>query len=143
MFQDFPSQLPGYEDLPPLSFLLTYQLSYIDWVLISAKSVEDCISMEKLNTLNTDLQSILQNITKFAAGQTRPILTNTRNSRSHEFCREFCGIFLGHLFDDDNGDDDNDDDDDKLIIMLQVSDFASFLKRHSSAVVFQLILGNF
>ena len=130
MFQDFSSQLPGYEDLHPLSFLLTYQLSYIDWVLISAKSVEDCISMEKLNTLDTVLQSILQSITKFAAGQTRLILINTRNSRSHEFCREFCGIFLEHLFDDDDDgdddDDDNDDDDDKLIIMLQVSDLQVF-----------------
>ena len=37
-------------------------------MLISAKSVEDCISVENLNTLNTDLQSILQNINKFAAG---------------------------------------------------------------------------
>ena len=85
--------------------------------------------MEKLNTLNTDLQSILQNITKFAAGQTSLILINTRNSRSHEFCREFCGIFLEHLFDDDEGDDDDDDDDDiddKLIIMLQVSDLQVF-----------------
>ena len=25
-FQDFPSQLPGYQDLPPLSFVLSYQL---------------------------------------------------------------------------------------------------------------------
>ena len=26
MFQDFPSQLPGYQDLPPLWFVLSYQL---------------------------------------------------------------------------------------------------------------------
>ena len=58
-----------------------------------AKSAEDCISVEKLNTLNTDLQSILQNINKFSAGHTRPILTNTKSSRSHKFCPEFCGIF--------------------------------------------------
>ena len=29
-------------------------------MLISAKSAEDCISVERLNTLNTDLQLILQ-----------------------------------------------------------------------------------
>ena len=39
------------------------------------------------------LQWILQNINKFAAGQTKPILANTKSSRSHEFCREFWGIF--------------------------------------------------
>ena len=39
------------------------------------------------------LTSILQNINKFSAGHTRPILTNTKSSRSHEFCPEFCGIF--------------------------------------------------
>ena len=54
-FQDFPSQLPGYQDLSPLSFVLSYQLQYIDWVFISAESVEDCISVKRLNTLNTDL----------------------------------------------------------------------------------------
>ena len=26
MFQGFPWQLPGYQDLPPLSFMLSYQL---------------------------------------------------------------------------------------------------------------------
>ena len=26
MFQDFPSQLPGYQDIPPLWFMLSYQL---------------------------------------------------------------------------------------------------------------------
>ena len=56
MFQDFPSHLPGYQYLPPLWFVLSYQIWHIDWVLISAKSAEDCISVEKLNTLNTDLQ---------------------------------------------------------------------------------------
>ena len=35
-----------------------------------------------LNTSNTDLQAMMQNI-KFAACQTRPIFTNTRSSRSH------------------------------------------------------------
>ena len=55
--------------------------------------VEDCISVQKLNTLNTDLQLILQNINKFAAGWTRPILINTRSSHSLQFCREFCGSF--------------------------------------------------
>ena len=93
MFHDFPSQLPGYQDPPRLSFCVELSTLIHDWVLISAKSVEDCISVEKLITLNTDLQSILQDINKFAAGQARPILTNTRSSHSHEFCREFCGIF--------------------------------------------------
>ena len=35
------------------------------------------------NTSNTDLQRMMKNIDKFAARQTRPILTNTRNSHSH------------------------------------------------------------
>ena len=73
----------GYQDLHLLSTL-------IRWLgANSAKSVENCISVEKLNTLNTDLQSILQNINKFAASQTRPILTNTRSKRLLEFCKMF------------------------------------------------------
>ena len=47
-FKSFPLQLSGHEDTPPLSF-----------PFISARSVENCISVERLNTLNTDLQSIL------------------------------------------------------------------------------------
>ena len=66
-FQGFPLQLSKYQDPPPLSLVLSYQLEYIDWVLISARSVENCISVERLITLNIDLQSILQNISKFAA----------------------------------------------------------------------------
>ena len=38
------------------------------WVFISVRSVENCISVERLNTLNTDLQPPLQNIKKFTAG---------------------------------------------------------------------------
>ena len=67
----------------------------IDWVLISAKSAEGCISVKRLIT---DLQSILENINNFAACQTRFILTNTRSSRSNEFCCEFCRIFQNNFF---------------------------------------------
>ena len=35
------------------------------------------------NTSNTDLQTLMKNIDKFAAHQTRSILANTRNSHSH------------------------------------------------------------
>ena len=52
------------------------------WLLISERSVENCISVVRLNDSDIDLQSILQNINKFAASQTRPILTNTRSSHS-------------------------------------------------------------
>ena len=79
-FQCYPLQVSGYQDKAPLLFLLHHQLYYFGWVFISATSVENYISIERLNTLYTDLQSILQNINKFAAGQTRPILTNTRSS---------------------------------------------------------------
>ena len=57
------------------------------------KSVEDCISVERLNTLNTDLLSILQNINKFAAGQTRPILTILTNKAYMNFAVNFAGFF--------------------------------------------------
>ena len=88
-FKSFPLQLSGNQDIPTLLFVMRHQLQYVGWAFISARSVENCISVESLNTLNTDLQSILQNINKFAAGETRSILTNTRSSRSHELCREF------------------------------------------------------
>ena len=92
-FHSFPLHVPRYQGLPPISFVLSYQLLFIDWVLVRARSVEGCISVERLkNILKTDLHSILQKINKFAAGQTGPILTNTSSSRSHKFCREFCGI---------------------------------------------------
>ena len=72
------------------SVIIYVELStFTHWVLISAKSVEDCILEEK----HHNLQSILQNINKFSVGHTKPIHTNTKNSRSHEFCPEFCGIF--------------------------------------------------
>ena len=66
-FQSFPLQLSEYHDLASLSFVLHYQYQYVRWLLISPISVEKCISVERLSTLNTDLQSILQNINKFAA----------------------------------------------------------------------------
>ena len=65
-FQSFPLQLSKYHDLLSLTFVLRYQCQYVGWVLISARSVEECISVERLSTLNTYLQSILQNINKFA-----------------------------------------------------------------------------
>ena len=34
------------------------------WVFISARAVENCISVERLNTLNTDLHPVLQKIKK-------------------------------------------------------------------------------
>ena len=69
MFQDFPHSSLDIKIYLRYHFVLSYYLFwYIDWVLISAKLVEDCISVENLNTLNTDLQSILQNINKFAVG---------------------------------------------------------------------------
>ena len=79
-FQCYPLQVSGYQYIAPLLFLLHHQLYYVRWVFISATSVENYISIERLNTLYSDLQSILQNINKFAAGQTRSILTNTRSS---------------------------------------------------------------
>ena len=50
-FQTFPLQLSGYHDLPSLSFVLhSYQRQYVGWVLISARSVEKCTSVERLAT---------------------------------------------------------------------------------------------
>ena len=69
-FKSFPLQLSGYQDISLLSFVRVASSTLIrcGWVFISARSVENCISVERLNTLNTDLQSVLQNIKKFAAG---------------------------------------------------------------------------
>ena len=48
-----------------------------------------------LNTSNTDLQTMMQNIDKFAARQTRPILTNTRSSRNiHQRCSLRKGVLI-------------------------------------------------
>ena len=62
-FQTLSLQLSKYHDLPSLSFVLRYQRQYIGWVLISARPIEKSISMERLSTL----QSNLQKINKFAA----------------------------------------------------------------------------
>ena len=69
-FKSFHVQLSGHQDIPLLSFVRVASLTLIrcGWVFISARSVENCISVERLNTLNTDLQSLLENIKKFAAG---------------------------------------------------------------------------
>ena len=93
-FKSFPLQRSGHQDIPLLSFVRVASSTLIrcGWVFISARSVENCISVERLNTLNTDLQSLLQNIKTFAS-KTSSILTNTRSSRSHKFCREFSKIF--------------------------------------------------
>ena len=63
------------------------------WVFISARSVGNSISVKRLNILNTDLQSILQNIKNLQPAKQWSILTNTRSSRLHESCREFSEIF--------------------------------------------------
>ena len=63
--------------------------SFITWIMLSTLvrwlGAHQCkISWKlRLNTSNTDLQTMMQNINKFAARQTRPVLTNTRSSRSH------------------------------------------------------------
>ena len=62
-------------------------------MFISSRSVENCISVERLGTFSTDLRSILQNIKKIGAGLTRSILSNTRSNRSYKFCREFSEFF--------------------------------------------------
>ena len=69
-FKSFPLQLSGHQDIPLLSFVRVASSTLLrcGWVFISARSIENCISVERLNTLNTDLQSLLQNIKKFAAG---------------------------------------------------------------------------
>ena len=63
-FKSFPLKLSGYLDIPLLSFVRVASSTLIrcGWVFISRRSVENCITVEKLNTLNTDLQSLLQNI---------------------------------------------------------------------------------
>ena len=63
-FKSFPLQLSGHQDISLLSFVFVASstLMRCGRVLISARSVENCISVERLNTLNTDLQSLLQNI---------------------------------------------------------------------------------
>ena len=65
-FKSFPRQLSGHQDMPLLSFVRAASSTLIrcGWVFISARSVENCISVERRNTLNTDLQSLLQNIKK-------------------------------------------------------------------------------
>ena len=69
-FKSFPLQLSGYQDISLLSFVRVASSTLIrcGWVFISARSVENCISVERFYTLNTDLQSVLQNIKKIAAG---------------------------------------------------------------------------
>ena len=61
---------PLYQDISLLSFVPVKSSTLIrcGWVFINARPVENCISVETLNTLITDLQSVLQNIKKIAAG---------------------------------------------------------------------------
>ena len=54
----------------------------VGWAVISARSIEDCISVERLNTLNTQIS---KNINNIEAGKTSRILANSGSSRSHEF----------------------------------------------------------
>ena len=69
-FKSFPLQLSGHQDIPLLSFVRVASSTLIrcGWVFISARSVENCISVERLNILNTGLQPVLLNIKKIAAG---------------------------------------------------------------------------
>ena len=57
---------PLYQDISLLSFVpvVSSTLLRCGWVFISARPVENCISVEGLNTSNTDLQAVLQNIKK-------------------------------------------------------------------------------
>ena len=69
-FKSFPFQLSRHQDIPLLSFVSVASSTLLrcGWVFISARLYENFISVERLNTLNTDLQALLQNIKKFAAG---------------------------------------------------------------------------
>ena len=55
-FTSFLWQLSGHQDIPLLSFVRVASSTLIrcGWVFISARSVKNCISVERLNTLNTD-----------------------------------------------------------------------------------------
>ena len=94
-FQCFPLQLSRYQDLAPLPFVLRYHLfsTLVGCSSMRARSVENCITVERFNTLNTDLQPNLPNINKFEAGKSRPILTNTKSCCSYDFCHQFCEVF--------------------------------------------------
>ena len=83
-FQCFLLQLSGNQGIP-LRCVINFN------TLVGYSSVQDQLktASQWKGILNTDIKSVLQNINKFAVGQTRPILTNTRSSRSHEYCREF------------------------------------------------------
>ena len=61
-FKSFSLQLSGHQDMPLLSFVRVASSVLIrcGWVFIITRSVENCISVERLNTLITDLQSVLQ-----------------------------------------------------------------------------------
>ena len=63
-FKNFPLQLSEHQDIRLLSFVRVASSTLIrcGWVFISARSVKNWISVERFNTLNTDLQPLLQNI---------------------------------------------------------------------------------
>ena len=63
-FKNFPLQLSEHQDIPLLSFVRVASSTLIrcGWVFISARPVKNCISVERLNNLNADLPSLLQNI---------------------------------------------------------------------------------
>ena len=88
-----PPQLPGHQDPPALSPAPPHQPQYPGRAPIGARSVENWISVKRLITLYTDLQSILENINKFAAGQTNSSFKNNRSSRSQSICSELFEIF--------------------------------------------------
>ena len=83
-FKSFSLQLSGHQDIPLLSFVRVVSSALIrcGWVFISTRSVENCISVERLNTLITDLQSVLQGSKKIC-GQPGKVYSLTYS----QFCK--------------------------------------------------------
>ena len=81
-----------WQDIPPFLFVLLLhdQRKYVGWVLISARSVKDCISVDRLNAWSTDFKYkyvyvifskyvcyIFSSINEFSVGQASPVLTSS------------------------------------------------------------------
>ena len=93
-FKSFPLQRSGHQDIPVIICACCVINFNTLWLSVHQCKISSRLHLqvERLNTLNTDLQSLLQNIKTFAS-KTSSILTNTRSSRSHKFCRKFSKIF--------------------------------------------------
>ena len=63
-FKSFPLQLSGYQDISLLSFVRVASSTLIrcGWVFINVRSVENCISVERFNTLSTEFCKISNNL---------------------------------------------------------------------------------